>query len=368
MKIVLAFDSFKGSLDAWAATQAVKRGIERINKSTGIIPCPIADGGEGTVRILTDALKGTLMESTVSGPLMEPVTASWGWVDKNKTAILEVASVAGLTLIPDEKRNPCLTTTRGLGELILQALNIGAKKIIIGLGGSATVDGGCGAVQALGVDFAVCDYPVNSGSLINIHSIDVSRLDNRIKDTEILLATDVTNPLLGPNGAACVFGPQKGASAEQVQLLENGLKHLSAFLPAVSPDFPGAGAAGGLGWGLKAFLNANLKSGINLCLDTIQFDRSLKGADLVISGEGNFDEQSLQGKATIGVVERAKAQNIPVIILAGNHHLAGQNLEALGIKGCYSICNHFKITADEAMHNASDYLEQLAMQVIKKFI
>lgn len=368
MKIVLAFDSFKGSLSAWQATQAVQQGIQNTIHSAEVRTCPVADGGEGTVKILTETLNGSLMESSVSGPLMEPVFAQWGWINKSKTAIMEVASVAGLTLIPPEKRNPCLTTTRGLGELILQALDKGARKIIIGLGGSATTDGCCGAVQALGVDFAVCDFPMNGGSLINIRSIDISRLDSRIKETEILLAVDVSNPLLGPKGAAQVFAPQKGAIQQQVQLLENGLKHLTTFFPESITDFPGAGAAGGLGWGLKTFLNAQPHVGIDLCLDILGFDKIIRDADLVITGEGTFDVQSLQGKATIGVASRAKALNIPVIILAGDHHIPEKDLKPYGITGCYSICRDFKLPTEKAMIGAMEYLPRLAEKVIKRYI
>ena len=262
MKIVLAFDSFKGSLDAPAVVAAVAKGIKRVSPEIEMIPCPVADGGEGTVSIVTEAAKGHTVTTAVHGPLNEYVTAQLGLINQAKTAIIEAAQAIGLPLIEREKRDPTLTTSYGVGELIRNALDMGAGQIIIGIGGSATTDGGTGMAQALGVHFESCDSPMTGGKLANIASIDLSALDKRIKNTSFQVAVDVSNPLLGPSGAARIFSPQKGATPAQVELLENGLRHLASLFPQVSTETAGSGAAGGLGWGLVAFLNAELKSGI----------------------------------------------------------------------------------------------------------
>ena len=364
MKLVVACDSFKGSLDALSVVEAVERGITRVLPETDVALCPVADGGEGTVKILTKAAHGRILTTTVHGPLMDPVTAQWGLLDNSKTAILEMAEAAGLTLIEPEKRDPTKTTSYGVGELIRNALDAGAEHIIIGIGGSATTDGGTGMAEALGVRFPGSDSPMSGGRLLDIASVDMSKLDERIRDILFQVALDVSNPLLGPNGAAHVFAPQKGATPAQVELLEKGLSHLAAFLPQVSPDLTGAGAAGGLGWGLAAFVGAELKSGINLCLDTIGFESLLDGADLVITGEGSFDQQTFQGKVPLGVAQRAAAMNIPTVVLSGDHSVSLADLEQYGIIGCYSICKHFDVPVERSIAQASILLEDLAADVI----
>jgi glycerate 2-kinase len=296
MKVILACDSFKGSLDALSVVHAVKRGITRILPEIHAVLCPVCDGGEGTVKILTHAAHGKVLTAAVHGPLMDLVMA-WGLLENHKTAILEVAQVAGLTLLEADQRDPSKTTSYGLGELITNALDAGAKRFIIGLGGSATNDGGAGMAEALGVRFLGTASPINGGALANITSIDMSNLDKRIEGSTFNVAVDVSNPLLGPHGATKVFSPQKGATPDQVTLLEKGMSHLASLRPQVSPDLAGAGAAGGLGWGLVSFLNAELKSGIDLCLDTLNFEALLDGTDLVITGEGSLLVSCLIGNS-----------------------------------------------------------------------
>ena len=367
MKVVLACDSFKGSLDALSVVDAVGRGIARVLPETDVVSCPVADGGEGTVKILTKAARGRILTTTVHGPLMDSITAEWGLLGDKKTAIIEIAEVAGLTLVEKEQRDPTNTTSYGLGELIINALDTGAERIVVGLGGSATNDGGTGMAEALGVRFWGSDSPVTGGKLVDITSIDMSNLDERVKDVSLQVALDVSNPLLGPQGAAHVFAPQKGATPTQVDQLEKGMSKLASLFPRVSPNLAGAGAAGGLGWGLVAFVNAELKSGIDLCLDALDFESLLNGADLVITGEGSFDQQTLHGKGPIGVAQRAAAMNIPTIVLCGNHNVSLADLEQYGIVGCYSICKDLDVSAERSIEQASVLLEDLAANVILQF-
>jgi len=364
MKIVVACDSFKGSLDSVSVVEAIERGIIRAVPDAKVIQCPLADGGEGTARILTEAVKGSFVSSEVHGPIMEPVTAKWGLLNNGKTAVIEMAEAAGLTLIESEKRDPCQTTSYGVGELILKALDTGVTKIIVGVGGSATTDGGAGMAQPLGIQFEGCGVPMTGEKLLDIQSVDTTKLDERIKNTSIQVAVDVLNPLLGPTGAARVFGPQKGATPDQVEMLESGLNHLASFFPHISPDLEGGGAAGGLGWGMAAFTGAEIRKGVDLCLDMLDFEDLLEGADLVVTGEGSFDKQTFHGKAPLGVAQRASKRGIPTVVLAGNHRVSPEDLKQAGIVGCYSLCRHFDISVKEAMAGASDLLEELAGCVV----
>ncbi len=366
MKIVVACDSFKGSLDALAAVKAVERGIKRVLPQTDVVLCPVADGGEGTVEIITKAAHGRLLTATVHGPLLDSVNAKWGVLDNNKTAIIEVAEAAGLTLVSPEQRDPTATTSYGLGELIRDALDAGKRHIVIGLGGSATNDGGTGMAEALGCRFLGCDYPMTGGKLLDIASIDMTDMDERIKDVSFQVALDVSNPLLGSLGAARVFASQKGATPYQVELLEKGMIHLASLLPQVSPNLAGAGAAGGLGWGLAAFLGAELRSGIDLCLDSIGFENLAKDADLIITGEGSLDQQTLQGKVPLGVARRANAMNVPTVILAGDHNVSLAELQAYGVIGCYSICKDLNVSKERSIAEASMLLEELAAYAVSK--
>lgn len=321
MKIVVACDSFKGSLSSRAVGDACARGISSRCEVTVV---PVADGGEGTVEAMAGAMSGRIVSCTVHGPLGEPAEAHYAVSGDGKTAVMEMAEASGLTLIAPEHRNPLDTTTYGTGEMIRDALDRGCRTIVMGIGGSATNDGGMGMLAALGATFYdddARDLEPKGMSLGRVERIDFSELDKRLAQTRFLVACDVDNPLYGPRGAAYVFAPQKGASPEIVELLDQGLKvYAGALAEAVGRDvsgMPGAGAAGGLGAAFAAVLNAELKPGIDLVLDLIRFDELIAGADLVITGEGRIDAQTLMGKTPQGVLQRARAQGIPVVAIGG---------------------------------------------------
>jgi glycerate kinase len=326
MKIICAPDSFKESISASDAALAMQRGIQQVYPEAHVELCPIADGGEGTLQAMVDATDGTYRQASVAGPLGRPVTAIWGLLGQQDhqplTAVIEMAQAAGLHLIPREKRNPSLTTTYGVGELIREALSAGAHRIIMAIGGSCTNDGGAGMAQALGVQFfdrtgELIEKPMNGSMLPTVERIDKTHLDPRLEWTQIIAACDVNNPLTGALGASVVYGPQKGASLAMVEMLDEALVY---FAELVGGDFAtqqGAGAAGGLGFGLLAFVGARLERGIDLVLDTIQFDERCIGATLCLTGEGKLDGQSLQGKACLGVARRANMQGVRTIALVG---------------------------------------------------
>ena len=321
-KIIIAPDSFKGSLTALEVAEAIEDGIKEALPSAETVKLPMADGGEGTVECLVNATGGKILKKTVIGPLGEPVEASYGILGDGTTAVIEMAEASGLTLVPQDKRNPMITTTYGTGELIKAALCNGCNKIIIGIGGSATNDGGVGMAQALGVKFLDKDgreIGFGGGELKKIEKIDITGLDKRIKNTEILVASDVKNPLCGPNGASYVYGPQKGATPEMVKELDEGLAHLAEIikrdLGKDIKDIPGAGAAGGLGAGLIAFLDAKIKPGIELIMEALRFEEKVKDATLVITGEGKIDRQTVYGKVPVGVAKVSKKYNIPVLAI-----------------------------------------------------
>ncbi len=321
-KIVIAPDSFKGSLTAPQICDAVEEGIREVTPQAVIIKAPMADGGEGTVLCLVNATGGKILKKEVVGPLGKRVEATYGILGDGKTAVIEMASASGLPLVPEEKRNPMLTTTYGTGELIKAALDHGCKKIIIGIGGSATNDGGVGMAQALGVRFLDKngkEIGFGGKELKKIAKIDMSHLDERIKDTQILVASDVKNPLCGPNGASYVYGPQKGATPDMVRELDEGLSQLADIIKRDIGkdvrDIPGAGAAGGLGAGLMAFLGAKLRPGIELIMEAIGFYEKVTDSALVITGEGKMDRQTIYGKVPVGVAKVAKELGIPVLAI-----------------------------------------------------
>ena len=326
MKIVIAPDSFKGSLTARQAADAIERGVRRVIPDADIIPIPMADGGEGTVRALVDATGGRLISTHVTGPLGEPVAATYGILGDGTTAVIEMAEAAGLHLVgttPD----PLRATTRGVGELILDALGHGAERIIVGLGGSATNDGGAGMAQALGVRLLDADgrnLPGGGAALANLVRIDCTGLDSRIARTPIVLASDVTNPLTGPDGASAVFGPQKGATPAMVEQLDRALNRYAAVVrrdTGRSVDaIPGAGAAGGLGAGFLAFTDATMRSGVDLVTETVGLKERAVGADYCFTGEGRIDGQTQYGKTPMGVARavREVAPSCRVIALAGS--------------------------------------------------
>jgi len=323
MKIVVAPDSFKGSLTAVEVADAIGQGVREIFPEAKIIKIPMADGGDGTVQCLVNATGGEILKEKVVGPLGDEVWASYGILGDKKTAVIEMAEASGLTLVPEDKRNPLITTTYGTGQLIKAALDQGCRKMIIGIGGSATNDGGAGMVQALGVkllDREGKEIGFGGVELKKINQINISNLDNRLSETEVLIASDVTNPLCGPKGASRIYGPQKGATPKVIEELDESLAHFAEIikrdLNKNVKDMPGAGAAGGLGAGLIAFLDAELKPGIEIIIEIVKLEQAIKDADLVITGEGKIDSQTIYGKAPIGVAKIAKKYNIPVIAVA----------------------------------------------------
>lgn len=324
MKIIIAPDSFKESLTALEVANAIEAGFSTIYPDAKFIKIPMADGGEGTVQSLVDATKGSLKKIEVTAPLGNKVTSFFGLSGDHKTAIIEMAAASGLHLVPNESRNPLKTTSFGTGELINTALEYGVEKIILGIGGSATNDGGVGMLQALGarfLDHSNQSIGFGGESLINIKSIDLSTLDPRLKNVKFEVACDVNNPLCGANGASAIFGPQKGATSEMVKQLDDALAHFANIvqqqLHIEIRDKAGAGAAGGMGGGLLLLPHINLKSGVDIVLEAVELAKYIEQADLVITGEGRMDAQSIYGKTPIGVAKVAKALNKPVIAIVG---------------------------------------------------
>jgi len=324
MKILVAPDSFKGTLKAKEVAEIIEKGIRKVFPEAKVIKVPLADGGEGTVEALVESAGGKTFTKEVASPLGEKVKASFAVLSEGSTAIIEMAQASGFSLVTPEKRNPLWTTTFGTGELIKSALDEGCKKIIIGIGGSATVDGGAGMAQALGaqiLDKEGKEIGFGGGNLGKTARINMEHFDFRAKNVKVIVASDVDNPLCGERGAAKVYGPQKGANKEMVEILEENLVHFARivkkFLNKDVKDIPGAGAAGGLGAGLVAFMNAEIKPGIEIIIQASHLEEKMKGVDLVISGEGRIDEQTLYGKVPVGVLKIAKKRNIPLILIGG---------------------------------------------------
>ena len=373
MKVVIAPDSLKECLSAQDVALAIEAGVRDAVPEFETVVVPMADGGEGTVDALVAATAGRHIERSVTGPLGEPVSARFGILGDGETAAIEMAAASGLPLVPPEKRNPLVTTTYGTGELIRAALDEGATKIIIGIGGSATVDGGAGMAQAVGarlVDEGEKEIPPGGGALDRLHHIDMSALDPRIQDTEVMVASDVNNPLLGDDGASRTFGPQKGATPEMVEVLEGNLRHFANVverdLGVRTHDLPGAGAAGGLGAALIAFLEAKLRLGIDIVVEAVDFESRIGGADLVITGEGMMDWQSAFGKTPIGVAQAAKRQNIPVVAIVGGLGKDRQRVLDAGIDAYFSLADG-AITLEDSMARARQLLRETAGQVIRVF-
>ncbi len=325
MKVVIAPQTFKGGLPAGEVARAIEEGVLAVCPEAETVRVPVADGGDGTLDALVESTGGELFTTWVVGPLEEPVGALWGVMGDGETAVIEVARSSGLALVPPRRRNPRLTTSYGAGQLIGEALDRGYREIIVGLGGSATNDGGAGMAQALGVQFLDSngrELPRGAAALPRLARIDMSAMRLGVMEAKITAATDVTNPLCGPSGASAVYGPQKGASPQVVKELDAALDHLGRViqrnLGVDVRDRPGAGAAGGLGAGLLAFADARIESGIDLICRVLGLDEHLQGADLVITGEGRIDSSTVYDKAPVGVARRAKALKIPVIALAGS--------------------------------------------------
>ncbi|TXC91317.1 glycerate kinase [Metabacillus litoralis] len=362
MKIVIAPDSFKESLTALEVASLIEKGFKEVLPDAEYIKIPMADGGEGTVQSIVDALNGNIIECQVTDPLGNKVPAFFGLSGDGQTAVVEMAAASGLHHVPPERRNPLLTTSYGTGELISAALDCGAKHIILGIGGSATNDGGAGMIQALGgklLNSKGQQIEFGGASLLDLSTIDLTMIDERIHKTKIEVACDVDNPLTGPSGASAIFGPQKGATAETIKILDKNLEHFADLIETTLKlklrNTPGAGAAGGLGFGvLAAFSSAKLKSGVDIVLEKVDFDKHVKNATFVITGEGKIDSQTIHGKTPIGVARAAKKYNIPVIAIAGALSNESEVVKDYGIDALFSIVPG-AVTIAQALDQAEIY-------------
>ena len=377
MKIIICPDSFKGSLSAIEATEAIAQGIWfaykplKLTRKVELVKIPLADGGEGTVEALVRATNGRTNKVRVLDPLLRQISSFYGISGDGKTAVLEMAAASGLPLLKESERNPLITSTYGTGQLLLAAIKKGVEKIVIGIGGSATNDGGVGAMNALGAKFLDkhgVEIPPGGLVLAKLARIDVSEFKFPLNKIKVEVACDVTNPLCGKLGASTVFGPQKGATPDMVKQLDAALTNYAKILKKdLGKDvelMPGAGAAGGLGGGLAAFLNAKLRSGIDMVLDAADFDKALSNADLVITGEGKIDEQTAYGKTIGGVLKRAAKYQVPVIAVAGSYQGNLQTLYQAGLRAVFSIINE-PMPLDYAMQHAEKLLVQLTENIMR---
>ncbi len=364
-KVVLAPQGFKGSLAGMEIAAAMERAVARVWPAATTVPVPVADGGDGTLRALVDASGGRIEVANVTDPLGRPVLAQWGVLGDGRTAVIEMARSSGLALLGEDERNPLLTTTYGVGELMLAALDEGYRHLIVGVGGSATVDGGAGMAQALGAALLSEDGEAlgrGGGALSRLARVDPSGLDPRLAETTVEVACDVNNPLSGELGAAVVFGPQKGADEEMVRTLAHGLRRFARVvrrdLGREVADVPGGGAAGGLAAGLVAFAGAHLRSGADLVLGAVGLDAKLDEADLVLVGEGRMDRSTVYDKAPVAVARRAKQRGIPVVAVVGS---TGEGFEAVrdhGIDAVFSLVDG-ATTLEEAMRRTASLVERV---------
>ncbi|KIS44976.1 glycerate 2-kinase [Kosakonia radicincitans] len=369
MKIVIAPDSYKESLSATEVAQAIEKGFREIFPDAHYVSVPVADGGEGTVEAMIAATQGTVHTAHVTGPLGNDVDARWGMSGDGKTAFIEMAAASGLALVPPELRNPLITTSRGTGELILHALEHGATNIIIGIGGSATNDGGAGMVQALGArltDANGTEIGYGGGSLMSLNAIDISGLDPRLSDCTIRVACDVTNPLIGEQGASRIFGPQKGATEALIVELDRNLGHyadvIKKSLRVDVKEVPGSGAAGGMGAALMAFLGAELRSGIEIVTQALNLEEHIHDCSLVVTGEGRIDSQSIHGKVPVGVAHVAKKYHKPVIGIAGSLTSDVGVVHQYGIDAVFSVLTGIT-TLEEAFRGAFDNIYRASRNI-----
>jgi glycerate 2-kinase len=361
MKVVIASDSYKGSNTSIKVAGAIERGIKKVDPSLDVVKLPVADGGEGLVQALVpDENKWIYVD--VKGPMGEAAKAEYALYDKD-TAVIEMASASGLPMVPEEQKDPSKASTYGTGQLIKDALDRGCRTILIGIGGSATNDGGTGMARALGVKFLDAggnEVDAVGGNLDSIADVDLSGLFPSVKEATIKVACDVDNPLCGEHGASAIYGPQKGATPEMVKMLNANLGSLAKVMEKKTgkdmSEVPGAGAAGGLGFGLMAFTGGVLEKGIDLVLDSVGFDESLEGAELVITGEGRIDGQSVRGKVPVGIAARAKKKNLPVLVIAGDIGPGISNLYDYGIDAVMSTVNK-AMPLKEALERSTELLE-----------
>jgi len=368
MKVICAPDSFKGSLWATQAALVMAKAIHRVQPDAEVEVCPVSDGGEGFIDVITQSDDWSVQNIDCKDPLGRPITRGWRRMmrdDQPDTAFIEMAATSGLVLLKPSERNPTRTTTYGVGQLIKHALDHKSEKILIGIGGSATNDGGCGMAQALDARFynaadQLIKQPITGGMLGSIKRIDVSQLDPRLHAVPVTAACDVTNPLTGLNGAARIYAPQKGATPQQVEQLDAGLRHLAElFRDQLGIDVehrPGAGAAGGLGAGLMAFCNAQMRPGLEIVLERVGFDKRVRGCDLCLTGEGRLDGQSLSGKAVIGVAQAAAKHNVPTVALVGSLGPGHEKSLDAGLKDYVEIGRG--LSTEESITRAAALLEE----------
>lgn len=371
MKIVIAPDSFKDSLSAQAVAHAIASGLREVWPEAQLLECPMADGGEGTIEAVLAACGGEWLTADVSGPLGQPIQAQWGWLADTRTAIIEMAMASGLQLLSAAQRDATVTTSYGTGQLIAAALDAGAQRVILAIGGSATNDAGAGMLAALGARFLDAEdqaLPHGGLALSKLARIDLDTLDPRLNDVQFEVAADVNSPLCGPNGASHIFGPQKGASAEQVRALDAALNHFAEqsalALGKDDSEHPGSGAAGGMGFAAKAYLNASFRPGVEVVADLTGLAGAMAGADLVITGEGRFDAQTLRGKTPFGVASIARRQGLPVIVLAGTLGDGYADLYEHGISAAFALTSG-PMTLQQACDNAASLLHDRARDLAR---
>ena len=371
MKVVIAPQSFKGSISALDAAKAMEEGVRRVLPDIETVLVPVADGGDGTLETLVEATNGEIRSATVTGPIGKPVKAEWGALGDGETAMIEMARTSGLALLSLDERDPLRATTYGLGEVIREALDAGFRSFIVGIGGSATNDAGAGMAQALGVqllDEAGNDLSPGGAALADLHRIDVSGLDDRAIEAQFSVACDVSNPLTGPEGASAVYGPQKGATPEIVAQLDVALKNFARVVErdigTSINDVPGSGAAGGLGGGMMAFLDGSLRAGVDIVLDQVGLDEKLAGADLVITGEGQTDFQTVYNKAPIGVAWRARERGIPVVAVSGS---LGQGFKDVHVEGIDAVASIVcaPMSLEEASTRAGELIAEAVAEAMR---
>ena len=371
MKIVIAPQGFKAGISGLEAAEAIARGVAAVDPDAETVLAPVADGGDGTLNALVDATGGQVFTSTITGPLGQPLEARWGVMGDGSTAVIEMALASGLALVPQRRRNPRVTTTAGTGEILKEAMDRGYTRVIVGLGGSATNDGGAGMATALGARFLDSEgrpLPPGGSALARLDRIETQGLHPALGQATIIAATDVTNPLCGPDGASAVFGPQKGANPEMVQELDAALAN---FARVVARDLhrdvseqPGAGAAGGLGAGLMAFAGATLQSGIDMVCEVLQFDALLQGADLVITGEGRADRSTIFNKAPAGVARHAQAHGVPTVLLAGSLGSGYEELYDHGLAAVVCIADR-PMSFDVSLSRSAELLESATERTLR---
>ena len=375
MRAVIAIDSLKGSLSSIEAGQAIAEGIRKADAKADVVIRPLADGGEGTVEALVCGMTGTLQHVKVTGPLGESVVCEYGIIAETKTAVIEMSGAAGITLVPDAKKNPLYTTTYGVGEVIRDAIEKGCRRFIVGIGGSATNDGGIGMLQALGYGFLNKDgqqVPFGAIGLKELETITDTYVLPELAECEFKIACDVTNPLCGENGCSAVYGPQKGANPSMIMEMDKWLRYYAALarekFPKANPNEPGTGAAGGLGFAFLTFTNAVLESGIKIVLEETKLESYVKGADVVVTGEGRLDFQTAMGKAPVGVAGLAKKFDIPVLAFAGSVTKDATECNKNGIDAFFPILRGIS-TLEEAMkpENAKQNLTDTAEQAFRLF-